>query len=489
MVTEPAENSDSASGTNPPRPRVFISYSHTSEQHRTWVRELCERLLANGVDVTLDQWDLREGQDKNAFMEGMVLDSGVSHVLVICDARYQAKANERDGGVGTEGQIISHRVYGSVDQRKFLPIVREYGAAGPCVPVFLASRIYFDFSTDQLEARNFENLLRAIFDKPLFRKPPVGGPPAFVTDQLSTASPSLRPLTTKFRQLAEGGSPAATSSFVDYLECVASRLRELKLTAAPSGREIHEEVFSRLSETIALREEFVATVGWAMGLTNAGTYLPSLRKFFQSILDHQGNPQREGPWINSWDDALAFATYEFYLYYVALLLGSEHLVLAREWLSLRYVERGSDRRRRRYGVFRPELSSLYLWNKRQAPQKFLSPIGHVLRERASSSAVSWEGIIQADLTLWLKSTVDGEDWWPHTSPYTVRGRVLPMYVGIEHDDVCVPVMALLGVKSRLDLRSAVETAWRSRPIVYPGGYPSAEANLTAGLNMEALLGP
>ena len=42
-------------------PRVFLSYSHDSEVHRAWVRLLAERLLKGGVEVTLDQWDLRPG--------------------------------------------------------------------------------------------------------------------------------------------------------------------------------------------------------------------------------------------------------------------------------------------------------------------------------------------------------------------------------------------------------------------------------------------
>lgn len=34
-------------------PRVFLSYSHDSEAHRTWVRLLAERLRQGGVEVTL----------------------------------------------------------------------------------------------------------------------------------------------------------------------------------------------------------------------------------------------------------------------------------------------------------------------------------------------------------------------------------------------------------------------------------------------------
>ena len=46
--------------------KVFISYSWAVQDR---VVELAERLVANGVDVVLDVWDLMPGHDKYAFME------------------------------------------------------------------------------------------------------------------------------------------------------------------------------------------------------------------------------------------------------------------------------------------------------------------------------------------------------------------------------------------------------------------------------------
>lgn len=50
---------------NPPMtttaPKVFFTYSHDSEPHKDWVLALSTRLVANGVDAILDQWDLTLG--------------------------------------------------------------------------------------------------------------------------------------------------------------------------------------------------------------------------------------------------------------------------------------------------------------------------------------------------------------------------------------------------------------------------------------------
>jgi len=81
-------------------PKVFISYNWSSTVHKEWVRkELAERLISDGVEVTLDQWDLKEGQDKYTFMEKMVTDKKFVKVLIVCDKKYAEKADKREGGV------------------------------------------------------------------------------------------------------------------------------------------------------------------------------------------------------------------------------------------------------------------------------------------------------------------------------------------------------------------------------------------------------
>ncbi|MEB3257017.1 MAG: toll/interleukin-1 receptor domain-containing protein [Cyanobacteriota bacterium] len=89
-------------------PRVFLSYSHDSEAHRAWVRLLAERLRLGGVEVTLDQWDLPYGADVVRFMDLGIRDA--DRVLMVCTANYVAKAEERKGGAGYEGMIVTGHV-------------------------------------------------------------------------------------------------------------------------------------------------------------------------------------------------------------------------------------------------------------------------------------------------------------------------------------------------------------------------------------------
>lgn len=90
--------------------KVFISYSWSNATHENWVIDLATELRNSGVDVILDKWDLKEGHDSISFMEKMVTNPDVKKVIIISDKQYANKADGRDGGVGTETQIISKEI-------------------------------------------------------------------------------------------------------------------------------------------------------------------------------------------------------------------------------------------------------------------------------------------------------------------------------------------------------------------------------------------
>ena len=88
-------------------PKVFISYSWDTEngddEHKKWVRDLATKLRSHGVDVILDQFDLRLGDDLPFFMEQGLT---ISHLVIcICSEKYTEKANAGKKGVGYEKRI------------------------------------------------------------------------------------------------------------------------------------------------------------------------------------------------------------------------------------------------------------------------------------------------------------------------------------------------------------------------------------------------
>ena len=135
------------------------------------VREVCERLKADHVDVLLDQWHVKEGDDFYHFMEKSVNDPTVNAVLLFCDKLYTQKANSRTAGVGAESQIISPEVYESLSNSRVIPLICELDEHGKeCRPHFVRSRFYIDFSSDELVNANWEQLIRRIYGKPQFKE-------------------------------------------------------------------------------------------------------------------------------------------------------------------------------------------------------------------------------------------------------------------------------------------------------------------------------
>lgn len=162
----------------PEAPVVFISYSHDSPSHKQWVAELAASLRRAGINAVLDQWDLRPGDDVTRFMEAGM--AGADRVLVVCTDDYIRKADAGEGGVGYERLIVTAELVNNLGTNKFIPIVRNVTGERKA-PVFLATRLYIDFSNQDEFEDKLEELLRELHRAPAAVKPPLGKNPFAVT--------------------------------------------------------------------------------------------------------------------------------------------------------------------------------------------------------------------------------------------------------------------------------------------------------------------
>ncbi len=165
-------------------PKVFISYAWGSEDYRLKVRSFAKDLMSNGIDVLLDQWSLKEGNDTYAFMEQSATDSTITNVLILLDPIYAEKANERTGGVGTETQIISPEIYNKVNQKKFLPVIFERGENGEIPkPQYLKTMLHFDLSQEEKYDSEYQRLVKRLYGIEIVEKPELGKKPAWLEDR------------------------------------------------------------------------------------------------------------------------------------------------------------------------------------------------------------------------------------------------------------------------------------------------------------------
>jgi SEFIR domain len=109
-------------------PKVFISYSHDSIQHKDLVLRFAERLRKDGIDAQIDQYV--GGRPPGGWPRWMLdkLD-WAGFVLLICTETYyrRFRGHEEQGtgkGVDWEGQLITLELYQAKSRTtKFVPVI------------------------------------------------------------------------------------------------------------------------------------------------------------------------------------------------------------------------------------------------------------------------------------------------------------------------------------------------------------------------------
>jgi hypothetical protein len=161
-------------------PKVFISYSHDTQEHKHWVLDLATRLRNSGIDAIIDQWELKPGDDLPHFMETHLAKS--DYVVMVCSDRYVEKANSGTGGVGYEKMIITADLLSNIDSNKVIPIIRQIGTHN--VPTFLKTKLFVDFSNYDEYEFSFDELVRTFHNAPIFEKPEIGNNPFTPVDKI-----------------------------------------------------------------------------------------------------------------------------------------------------------------------------------------------------------------------------------------------------------------------------------------------------------------
>ena len=407
--------------------KTFISYSWSNPTHEKWVLDLATELRNSAVDVILDKWDLKEGHDSVAFMEEMVNNPDLKKVIIISDKKYTEKAKERDGGVGTETQIISKEIYDNVKQDKFVAVVAEKDKNGkPYLPTYYKSRIYIDLSESDKYAENFEILLRWIFDKPIHKKPPLGKKPAFLDEKKSIelgTSFAQKRLVTAIKEKKEilGGA------LNEYLAIFGENLEKFRVQK-PEKKEYDDLIVETIEAFKPYKNEFLQV------LLNFGQYgidednTSAIHRFFESLIHYlerdENTPQR----YTEWDfDVFKFIIHELFLNTIAVLLKFEKYNSVSFLLSQNYyVAQNSmyGETLKSFTVFRDYLKSFEYRNQRLSLRR-LSIRADLLKERSESSGLDFRYIMQADFVCFIHAELNekGEfyvGWYPDTLLFISR---------------------------------------------------------------------
>lgn len=408
-------------------PKAFISYSWTDDSHQERVRHWADRLLADGVDIILDVYDLKEGDDKYVFMERMVTDPSVSHVLVICDQEYKKKADDRTAGVGTESQIISKEVYEKVEQSKFIPIVSEIDEEGnPYLPAFLKSRIWVDFSSLETENKNWEQLVRLLHGKPQYVKPKLGKVPSYIINDAPVPTSGIVSKFNSLKQaIQQNRKEIIRYNRRDFLDACVGYADELRIRERPTVDPSGEKILEDSSKLKLVRDPLVDWVLLESEFTPEREFSEVLIDLLERLRALKSRPFELDSWKNHWFEAHTVFVYEMFLYFVAALLKMQSYKILHEIYTTHYListtNGHSESLFEKFDSFHGHSEAL---QSVLAPEgrSLYSPAAELLKRHADRTDLPFSEIIQAELlTLLMSFIVPGTFWYPGTLHYHQYG--------------------------------------------------------------------
>lgn len=456
--------------------KVFISYSWTVQER---VVELAERLIANGIDVVLDVYDLKEGQDKYAFMEQSVNNDTIDRVLIICDRTYAEKANNREGGVGDETVIISQEVYGQVKQEKFIPIIFEVDENNKAYcPHYIKSRIYIDLSTeDDRYETEYEKLLRNIYEKPLFKKPALGSRPEWLENDAVDLS-ALRDIVRQIR-----GYTGDNTAKADFL--LRKGIEQFVEAAKSYEQGNIDSLLSVIDTTKSLRDVFVdfceALISSSMEISN--TICALIETLYNELHDATG----KGCYLGQDFELYDYIIWEMLITCTAILLHYEKFKALNEIVCHTYFLKdsyfSSTVKPYSYYKFRKYFRAIETRCKHNTPFKNTTTLaGKILVERERKPILTKEALANADIVLYQLGDVlgikdDESNYWFPTS-YVYHDYEQPMWQKLKSKEYCKKVMPLFGANTIEELKSIIEKQPYDRNMSYPRTFFSAPTILS-----------
>jgi len=443
------------------QPKVFISYSWSTPGHQSLVQQWAEQLVADGIDVVLDIYDLKEGHDKFVFMERMITDPSVTHVLVICDKAYSEKADARKAGVGTESQIISREVYEKVEQSKFIPIACEFSDDGnPFLPTFLKSRIWINFSSPEAVNENWERLIRLIFGKPLHEKPKIGKPPAYITND--TAAPSSPAITkfNAFRQALLQDKKGLSIYRRDFLSACISYADDLRVRDRPNVDSLGKKVLEDCGKLKHVRNHIVDWILIESEASPTDEFCQSLLSFLEDLRELKSRPAEVNSWSNAWFDAHSVFVYETFLYVVAALLKTNAYQILHEVFTSHYLLPATDRHgENKFGTFDCFYGNSETLQTELAPEgkRLYSPAAELIKRQAEREDLPFSSVIEAELLILLMAFLNPNcRWYPQTLHYSSYSREFPFFIRAAQHKHFMKLAVITGISDANQLREAVK---------------------------------
>jgi hypothetical protein len=437
--------------------KIFISYSWGNKEHQDWIVNLGKRLMSDTVDVILDRWSLKDGHDIHSFMEEMVKSKDIFRVLIICDKKYSEKADDREGGVGTETQIISPNLYSNEKQEKFMPIVLERDEDGkPYLPVYLSSRKYIDFSQEEDFEDSYEELLRNILEAPSIPKPKLGTkPPTYITENkvdLSETNSKIRTIENQIKKNQTFNQKYGS----DFLDSFLDKLWDFNLANSPNDiKGFGEMLTETLKNYKPLREDYIKFIDL---LTSNKTDFSSeiVIEFFENKPMYLKPRDERSSWSGNEFDTFKIIFQELFIYTIAVGIKNKDYDFISELLNSKYFIKDP------YTNNQEPSSFIFLYEYHQNLENYINQtfnkvtgFGHYLITNLSDQ-INKQVLIFSDTLCYcvsyLETTDHYDSWFPHTYLYGERNGGFNFFDKMSSQKHFEKVKTIFDVKNESELK-------------------------------------
>ena len=452
-------------------PKVFISYSWAVQE---WTINLANRLVEDGVETVLDLWDLKKGCDKYKFMESMVTDDTIDYVLILCDKTYTSKANNRTGGVGDETAIISSELYGKSSQTKFLPLVLHKNENGdPILPVYIKSRLYFDFSDENGYENEYEKLLRCIYDKPLVVKPKLGRMPEWLKENSVNLSILSNHISVMKSAANETRKKAAV---IDFSQDFSKKTKEFIID---ESKDVRNEIIKKIEEMKPLRDlylDFLKEV-----ILSEKDIVDFVCIFLETIYnDLMVLPPNTHSWSESHYEHFHFLIWETFICTITYLLHYEkykeiYAILTHTYYLQKQMLPYKDTAPSSFLDFECSCETLNSYGTSQNAGPFSASI---VVKRVKEPLITQETLTETDIFICqmsfaLKNGKGPFSWFPMTYLYASSRpfaiNIISIWKKLSSRQYCEKILPLFGVKSIDELKQLIQ----ENPVETGYGYSSA----------------
>ncbi len=332
--------------------RVFLSYSHDSDEHAARVLALADALCDGGIEVILDRYVHPAPVEGWPHWMERNLDAA-QFVLMVCTETYRRRVmGEEEPGQGTgvrwEGKLIYNRIaYGEPGGIRFIPILLP-GAEPTHIPDPVRGHNHYRLAIFDLTDPVYEALYRHLTGQPATPRPGLG--------PIQILPPRLRPHAVPGPLPPSGGPCEIETSFCN--RCLdKTRHRIIWSHSLPPEK---EPVFDGIEHIYNVSQEIAYQVLECQGCNNV-TF--RRRKWFSEWQDVDGPnyeytyypplvSRRKPDWYNELPEKLRSVLDELY---IALHADIRYLsaVAARTCLDMSICEKIGD-----IGTFKDKINKL-----------------------------------------------------------------------------------------------------------------------------------